>query len=101
MRLRKVIRWQTACAIVHQSPVPLRSHPAGRRAGSALAAAALFMALAQVPTHAAQTERYLIDSTGNVVTSPTAGVCVQTSEWKPGTGIPPCDPEAAKQVAAP
>ena len=64
-------------------------------------AAALFMTLSQLTTHAAQTERYLIDSNGNVVTSPTAGVCVQTSEWKPGTGVPPCDPEAAKRAAAP
>ena len=72
-----------------------------KRAASMLAAAALFMTLAQATTHAAQTERYLIDSTGEVVTSPTAGVCVQTSEWKPGTGVPPCDPEAARKVAAP
>jgi len=66
-----------------------------------LAAAALFMTLAQVTTHAAETERYLIDSAGNPVTSATTGACVQTSEWKPGSGVPPCDPEAAKRVAAP
>src|SRR5262249_53976965 len=101
MRLRQVIRQQKTCAVMCQSFVSLRRRPAGGRAGSMLAAAVLFVTLAQGTSPAAQTERYLMDSTGNVVTSPTAGVCVQTSEWKPGTGVPPCDPEAARKVAAP
>ena len=98
--MRQVFRQQTTRAVVRQPLAPLGPRPADRRGAPMLAVAALIM-LAQVTTQAAQTERYLIDSTGNVVTSPTAGVCVHTSEWKPGTGVPPCDPEAAKQVAAP
>lgn len=99
--MRQVILQQKTCTVMCRSLISLRAGPAGGRAASMLAAAALFMTLAQVTTHAAETERYLIDSGGNVVMSPTAGVCVQTNEWKPGTGVPPCDPEAAKQVAAP
>jgi len=99
--LRQIIRQQKTCAAMCRSLVSLRLRTAGGRAVSMLAAAALFMTLAQATTHAAETGRYLIDSGGNVVMSPTAGVCVQTSEWKPGTGVPPCDPEAAKKVAAP
>ena len=99
--MRQVIRQQKTCAAMCRSLVSLRLRTAGGRAVSMLAAAALFMTLAQATTHAAETGRYLIDSGGNVVMSPTAGVCVQTSEWKPGTGVPPCDPEAAKKVAAP
>src|SRR5262245_56136903 len=101
MRLRQVIREQNTRAVGCQSFISLRPRPADGPAASMLVASVLFIfiTLAQGPAHAAQTERYLTDSTGNVVTSPAAGVCVQTSEWKPGTGVPPCDPEAAKKVA--
>jgi len=100
IRLNQVILQQKTCSVLYRSLISLCSRPAGKRAASRLAVAALFTTL-PVTTYAAQTERYLIDSAGNVVMSPTAGVCVHTSEWKPGTGIPPCDPEAAKQVVAP
>lgn len=61
----------------------------------------LFAALTPLLLNAAQTDAYLLDSNGNVVTSGNTGLCVRTNEWKPGLGIAPCDPPPKEKVAAP
>ena len=60
-----------------------------------LAAVAIFLplpALAQV-----KNQGYVTDTNGNVVTSPTSGLCWRTGFWTPALAIEECDPDLVKK----
>jgi OOP family OmpA-OmpF porin len=44
---------------------------------------------------------YLVDGSGSIVTSPTAGLCWHTGEWTPTLAVAPCDPMISTAVPAP
>lgn len=55
------------------------------------------------PAGAHKNQGYALDNTGSsaVITAPTSGVCVRTTEWTPARAIIECDPELVRKPAAP
>jgi OOP family OmpA-OmpF porin len=49
----------------------------------------------------AKNQGYLLDTQGNVVRAPGAGVCVRTSDWTPARAVAQCDPDLVKKPAPP
>jgi OOP family OmpA-OmpF porin len=44
---------------------------------------------------------YLVDGSGSIVTSPTAGLCWRTGDWTPALAVAPCDPVISTAVPLP
>lgn len=44
---------------------------------------------------------YWVDGSGNIVTSPVAGMCWHTRDWTPALAVEPCDPVVKRAVVAP
>ena len=63
-----------------------------------LAAAGLFLP-ASVSAQDAKNQGYLLDTQGNIVRAPGAGVCVRTSDWTPARAVAECDPDLVKKPA--
>ncbi len=65
---------------------------------AAIAVAALIPAASMAAD--SRYQGYLIDASGNIVTSGT-GLCWHTSEWTPARAVEPCDPVAKLAAVAP
>jgi OOP family OmpA-OmpF porin len=63
-----------------------------------LAAAGVFLP-ASVSAQDAKNQGYLLDTQGNIVRAPVAGVCVRTSDWTPARAVAECDPDLVKKPA--
>ena len=67
-------------------------------AGVALAAVAGCSGMGS-PSGTFKNQGYLLDTQGNAVRAPVAGVCVRTSDWTPARAIAACDPVLKPKVA--
>jgi len=57
-------------------------------------------ALLPIPASAQfKNQGYLVDTQGNVVRAPVAGVCVRTSDWTPARAVVECDPDLVPKPA--
>jgi OOP family OmpA-OmpF porin len=57
------------------------------------------MALPMSASAQFKNQGYLTDSSGNIVRSTGAGVCVRTSDWTPARAVAECDPDLVKKPA--